>query len=105
MDEGVMPDRAIPDKDSAQPDSTAVRVALWRARHIEVDPPPHVIEDEIGLALAAPASPNRRPVASISTSCSAQASTPLSSDGRRSPRASPCSRSTGPRRRRGSGSA
>jgi methyltransferase (TIGR00027 family) len=54
MDEGVMPDRIMPDEESAQPDSTAVRVALWRALHIEVDPPPHVIEDEIGLALAAP---------------------------------------------------
>jgi methyltransferase (TIGR00027 family) len=31
-----------------------VRVALWRALHVEVDPPPHVIEDEIGLKLAAP---------------------------------------------------
>ena len=38
-----------------QPDSTAVRVALWRALHIQVDAPPHVIEDEIGLQLAAPA--------------------------------------------------
>jgi methyltransferase (TIGR00027 family) len=36
------------------PDSTAVRVALWRALHVEVDPPPHVLEDEIGLQLAAP---------------------------------------------------
>jgi hypothetical protein len=29
----------------ARPDSTAVRVALWRALHIEVDPQPHVLED------------------------------------------------------------
>ena len=36
------------------PDSTAVRVALWRAMHLQVDAPPHVLEDEIGLALAAP---------------------------------------------------
>lgn len=36
------------------PDNTAVRVALWRALHAEVDAPPHVLEDEIGLALAAP---------------------------------------------------
>jgi methyltransferase (TIGR00027 family) len=36
------------------PDSTAVRVALWRAMHVEVDPPPHVLEDGIGLELAAP---------------------------------------------------
>ncbi|MCX4648009.1 MULTISPECIES: class I SAM-dependent methyltransferase [unclassified Streptomyces] len=36
------------------PDNTAVRTALWRAMHLQVDPPPHVIEDEIGLQLAAP---------------------------------------------------
>jgi methyltransferase (TIGR00027 family) len=36
------------------PDSTAVRVALWRALHVQVDLPPHVLEDEVGLALAAP---------------------------------------------------
>src|SRR5690349_19293190 len=36
------------------PDSTAVRVALWRALHLEVDSPPHVLEDPIGLQLAAP---------------------------------------------------
>lgn len=35
-------------------DSTAVRVALWRALHVQVDPPPHVFEDEVGLKLAAP---------------------------------------------------
>jgi methyltransferase (TIGR00027 family) len=37
-----------------KPDNTAVRTALWRALHVEVDPAPHVFEDEIGLALAAP---------------------------------------------------
>jgi methyltransferase (TIGR00027 family) len=31
-----------------------VRVALWRAMHVLVDPPPHVLEDEVGLRLAAP---------------------------------------------------
>jgi len=36
------------------PESTAVRVALWRAMHVQIDPPPHVIEDEIGLQLVAP---------------------------------------------------
>ena len=36
------------------PDSTAVRVALWRALHVQVDSPPHVLEDEIGLQLVAP---------------------------------------------------
>lgn len=38
----------------AAPDGTAVRTALWRAMHLRVDPPPYVIEDEIGLRLAAP---------------------------------------------------
>jgi methyltransferase (TIGR00027 family) len=42
------------DKQIAAADNTAVRVALWRAMHVEVDPPPHVFEDEIGLKLAAP---------------------------------------------------
>jgi methyltransferase (TIGR00027 family) len=36
------------------PDDTAVRVALWRALHVEVDALPHVFEDEVGLKLAAP---------------------------------------------------
>ncbi|WP_410210173.1 class I SAM-dependent methyltransferase [Aquirhabdus sp.] len=36
------------------PDSTAVRVALWRALHVEVDAAPHVIDDEIGIKLVAP---------------------------------------------------
>ncbi|WP_308204154.1 MULTISPECIES: class I SAM-dependent methyltransferase [Frankia] len=40
---------------TAEPDSTAVRVALWRAVHVQADPPPHVFEDELGLRLAAPA--------------------------------------------------
>src|SRR4051812_12759641 len=40
-------------QDSA-PDSTAVRVALWRALHVQADPPPHVFEDEVGLKLADP---------------------------------------------------
>ena len=38
----------------AAPDSTAVRVALWRALHVEVDPPPHVLTDDVGLKLVAP---------------------------------------------------
>jgi len=36
------------------PDSTAVRVALWRALHALADPAPHVFEDAVGLSLAAP---------------------------------------------------
>ena len=35
-------------------DDSAVRVALWRALHVEVDPPPHVLEDEVGLQLVDP---------------------------------------------------
>lgn len=42
------------DQPISAPDSTAVRVALWRAMHVEVDAPPHVLVDEIGLRLAAP---------------------------------------------------
>jgi len=42
------------DDRTAAPDSTAVRVALWRALHVEVDAPPHVLDDRIGLQLAAP---------------------------------------------------
>ena len=34
-----------------KPDSTAVTTALWRAAHIRLDAPPHVLEDEIGLRL------------------------------------------------------
>jgi hypothetical protein len=29
-------------------------ISLWLAMHVQVDPPPHVLEDEIGLQLAAP---------------------------------------------------
>jgi len=38
----------------AAPDSTAVRVALWRALHLEVDAAPHILEDTVGLQLADP---------------------------------------------------
>jgi len=44
----------MPGKRTSAPDSSAVRVALWRALHVEIDAPPHVIEDEVGLALVAP---------------------------------------------------
>lgn len=39
---------------NAEPDNTAVRVALWRALHGEVDAPPPVLADAIGLKLVAP---------------------------------------------------
>ena len=42
------------DKQVAAPDDTAVRVALWRALHVQADSPPHVLEDEVGLRLALP---------------------------------------------------
>lgn len=38
----------------AAPDSTAARVALWRALHVQIDAPPHVLEDTVGLQLLAP---------------------------------------------------
>lgn len=37
-----------------EPDNTAVRTALWRALHVQIDPLPHIIEDEIGFKLVAP---------------------------------------------------
>lgn len=42
------------DPQTASPDSTAARVALWRALHVHSDAPPHVLEDEVGLKLLAP---------------------------------------------------
>lgn len=44
----------MPDERTAAPDEAALRVALWRALHAQIDPPPHVLEDVIGLLLAAP---------------------------------------------------
>jgi len=39
---------------NTEPDSTAVRVALWRALHLQIDASPHILEDEIGYKLVAP---------------------------------------------------
>src|SRR6516162_1801849 len=47
-------ENTVHDHQALVPDSTAGRVALWRAMHVHVDPTPHVLEDEIGLQLAAP---------------------------------------------------
>ncbi|HEY4369627.1 MAG TPA: class I SAM-dependent methyltransferase [Steroidobacteraceae bacterium] len=44
----------MPDKQVVAPDNTALRTALWRALHLEVDSPPHVFEDAVGLKLASP---------------------------------------------------
>lgn len=41
-------------KKTTEPDSTALRTALWRALHVQVDAKPHILEDEIGLKLVAP---------------------------------------------------
>jgi methyltransferase (TIGR00027 family) len=41
-------------RQAVAPDSRAVRAALWRALHIQLDPAPHVFEDEVGLKLVAP---------------------------------------------------
>ncbi len=38
-------------KKISEPDSTAVRTALGRALHVQVDAKPHIIEDEIGLLI------------------------------------------------------
>ena len=42
------------DQHPEEPDNTAVRTALWRALHVEIDPPPHVLVDRLGLQLVAP---------------------------------------------------
>src|SRR5689334_16803412 len=38
----------------AEPDTTAVRTALWRALHVHADPPPHVLDDVVGLGIVGP---------------------------------------------------
>jgi methyltransferase (TIGR00027 family) len=51
-----------PDKQqSVAPEHTAVRVALWRALHVQIDPHPHILYDEIGLKLVAEENWMRRP--------------------------------------------
>ncbi|UXR64786.1 class I SAM-dependent methyltransferase [Bdellovibrio bacteriovorus] len=41
------------DKNLIAPEHTAVRVALWRALHVQIDPAPHVFSDELGEKLVA----------------------------------------------------
>lgn len=43
------------EEQSLAPEDTAARVALWRALHVQTDPPPHVLDDEIGVHLVDPA--------------------------------------------------
>jgi hypothetical protein len=55
MSSGLSKGEIMSNKDRIKaPDSTTVRVALWRALHVEVDPLPQVFEDEVGLKLAGP---------------------------------------------------
>nr|WP_280267401.1 class I SAM-dependent methyltransferase [Nocardia wallacei] len=46
---------AVPNEQTNAPEDTAARVALWRALHVQIDSPPHVFTDEVGLRLLAPA--------------------------------------------------
>ncbi len=32
-----------------EPDNTAVRTALWRGLHVQVDSKPYILEDDIGF--------------------------------------------------------
>lgn len=41
------------DKQIIAPEHTAVRVALWRALHVQIDPAPHILIDEVGEKLVA----------------------------------------------------
>jgi len=42
------------DGQNVKPEDTAARVSLWRAMHVQVDAPPHVFEDTVGLQLINP---------------------------------------------------
>ena len=46
--------RVADEQEALEPDQTAVRVALWRALHLDVDAAPPVLVDEVGLKLADP---------------------------------------------------
>ncbi|WP_240876043.1 hypothetical protein [Shimazuella soli] len=37
------------DNQNTAPDHTAVRVALWRVLHVQVDSPPYILKDKVGL--------------------------------------------------------
>jgi methyltransferase (TIGR00027 family) len=39
---------------TTQPDNTAVRTALWRALHVEIDATPPILNDDLALKLVAP---------------------------------------------------
>lgn len=44
----------MPSEPQNGPESTAARVALWRAMHTRVDAPPFIVDDQIGFQLIAP---------------------------------------------------
>lgn len=56
------------------PDHTAVRTALWRALHKQVDSEPHIFSDELGAALVAEDSWRQRPDMELEFSKSMRAS-------------------------------
>jgi methyltransferase (TIGR00027 family) len=43
----------VSNKQVVAPEHTAVRVALWRALHVQIDAKPHILTDEVGLKLVA----------------------------------------------------
>lgn len=45
----------LPTRSDSVPDSTAVRVALWRALHLQIDGTPHILADDLALKLVDPA--------------------------------------------------
>lgn len=64
----------------AEPDSTAVRVALWRAMHVDIDAPPHVISDEFAMTFQMPielADPAARPGLEMSVKGARASGTPF----------------------------
>jgi methyltransferase (TIGR00027 family) len=50
----------VKNADKIAPEPTAARVALWRARHVELDAVPHILTDDVGLKLVAPPGDWRR---------------------------------------------
>jgi methyltransferase (TIGR00027 family) len=49
------------DKHKVAPEHTAVRVALWRALHVAIDPKPHILSDEMGSKIVGEESWRHRP--------------------------------------------
>jgi methyltransferase (TIGR00027 family) len=56
------------------PEHTAVRVSLWRALHVQVDPEPHVFSDELGVKLVGDENWRSRPDMNLDFSKSMRAS-------------------------------